>query len=286
MRTSKLAVFVGLGLGMVAGGQGVVSRDASHTSGGRRALPENRSFWPPSPRNIVTQAEVAVTLDPGEAQAVYQVPVNQWFVLTSLNICSGGGGSPLPLALVEDFNGSRRTILNSHFFGQGTPADPQPPLGFAFRPGASMMLENRQTITISASSSCTAFAGYLVDDIAEPIGGPFWPPHPRNMVIVDSSNLPGFNPAYGHNLSGGGSLQLYNVPVGKDLVVTARWNEGSFGLVEDLGGSSVVKEPLPGNALGRLQAPVGIVFRSGSDVLLYGGSSVFFGLAGYLVDSE
>jgi hypothetical protein len=117
----------------------------------------------------------------------------------------------------------------------------------------------------------------------------FWPPQPQNMVFVDGTVT----------FQTGGAATIYQVPAGKWFVATSASTGTGRSLVEDLGGVVTVKVGTVFLGQGgsgsesngmrpQVEAPLGVVFRPGSQVQISGAgvSSLGYSLGGYLVTDD
>lgn len=102
----------------------------------------------------------------------------------------------------------------------------------------------------------------------------WWPPHPRNAVLLDQRIQGVFN-----NIPGGGEASPYTVPSDRWLVLTFNhgW-DGDFDLYEDAGGVLTFRSSTGHNWPG---GPEGMVFAPGSRVVFFNKDSAVHHLGDY-----
>jgi len=259
---------------------------------GTRAPFANRSYWPPKPSNMV-EIVGSQNLEVGESLSVYTVPTNKYLVLTSLD-----ASIPQFFTLEEVLSGERNPKL-SHFFFElagGSSVDIRgaavAPLGIVFRPGASVELSN---YAYKGQPTAHRMEGYLV---GANVASMPWPPHPRDLVTFDSTSLPEYSQG-SLNLPNGALTTLLDVPPGRSFVMTSGWKASysTLPISEYLNGMLTPKPSAFGvgrenyAVLGGSGAPLGSVFRAGSQIVMGSNSgipgvttSIAFGFAGYFVD--
>ena len=232
------------------------------------------------------------TLDPGERSVGYAVPHDQWFVLTS---CSMAGAQRV--FLIEEHLGSQAEVkVGELFLGKevnpqyvttvGLPYRTVAPIGIPFRPGSTLEFVNVHP-TVSAVPEFL-LSGYLV---ARNAPDSAWPPHPKDIVVFDSSTLPGHASSLGIPFTPNMEFELLSVPQDRDFVLTSMWTQNWGSLYEDIDAQSLLKLEIRGHlidthGLGRsIPPPIGIVFRAGSRIALRKvapfANRISFGFVGY-----
>jgi hypothetical protein len=103
------------------------------------------NFWDPGPTSI----------PPGGSSIVFEVPSDKWLVLTAVDVTTS-----YPLNWAEDLNGVI-TVKSSNLGLR--PQTTSPPIGWTFRPGSRVVLQNLESTNPSIVYNRTLF-GYLSRD--------------------------------------------------------------------------------------------------------------------------
>lgn len=118
---------------------------------GQIGVPVNS--WGPPKKNIVNLWEPGpITIPPGASLNVYDVPADQWLVVTGVGLSAS-----YPFAWVEDLNGVITVKgTNAGLFPQATSA----PIGWTFRPGSKVVLQSLE-MTYTSNIYNRSLLGYL-----------------------------------------------------------------------------------------------------------------------------
>jgi hypothetical protein len=136
-------------VGLLIGGY-VVDRATGQTSVATRPLPT----WPPLPQDFVDR-QGPVTLGMLGYQTLFDVPSNDWFILTDFSVFTTPWGSELG----EDIGGTFTARIDFSSGQWGTRFNSA--VGLAFRPGSKVRLFNPPS-SLTSTTGSFSIVGYLL----------------------------------------------------------------------------------------------------------------------------